>query len=71
MINGILNPSQYKIISSAAMPNQENNQSIINLGKEITIKSILKDDIVATGTINSSFVECRALENYKEGISEI
>ena len=71
MNNASLKKPNYKIISSAAMTNQGNSLTIINLGKSKTIKSIAKDEIVATGTINTSTLEFKSLENYEEGISEI
>jgi len=66
-----LKSPSYKIISSAAMSNHGNSLTLIDLGKNTTIKSILKDEIIATGTINSKSVEFKALENTESGVSEI
>ena len=61
----------YKKISSAAMTNQGKSLTIINLGKSKTKKSIVKDELVATGTINDIIIEFKSLEDYEEGVSEI
>ena len=61
----------YKVISSAAMENQGNSLTLLSLGKNRTMKSISKDEVVATGTINTTSIECKAFENYEIGVSEI
>ena len=71
MKNPKLKAPSYKIISSTAMSNQGNSLTLIDLGKNATIKSILKDDIIATGKINSKDIEFKALENTESGVSEI
>ena len=71
MNNPKLKAPSYKIISSTAMSNQRNSLTLIDLGKNTTIKSISKDDIIATGKINSIDVEFKALENTESGVSEI
>ena len=71
MNNPKLKAPSYKIISSSAMSNQGNSLTLIDLGKNKTIKSISKDDIIAIGKINSKEVEFKALENTESGVSEI
>ena len=66
-----LKAPSYKIISSAAMSNQGNSLTLIDLGKNVTIKSIVKDDIIATGKINTTNIEFKALDNTESGVSEI
>jgi hypothetical protein len=66
-----LKKPEYKVISSAAMTHKGNSLTLINLGKEITKKLISKNDIVATGTIGMTPIQCKSLENYEEGVSEI
>ena len=72
MITPKLKPPTYKIISSyASTLNTENSLTIIDLGNLTTIKPIKKDEIIATGTINSISIECKSLQDYKSNISEI
>ena len=66
-----LKKPDYKVISSAAMENQGNSLTLLSLGKNRTMKSISKDEVVATGTINTTSIECKAFENYETGVSEI
>ena len=66
-----LKPPSYKIISSVAMENQGYSLTVLNLAKFKTIISISKDEIVATGTINSQNIEFKSLEDLESGISEI
>ena len=61
----------YKIISEAAMMFPGNSLALISLGKSTTIKSISKDDIVATGTINNISVDFKSLYNLESGVSDI
>ena len=71
MNNPKLKAPSYKIISSTAMSNQGNSLTLIDLGKNVTIKSIVKDDIIATGKINTTNIEFKALDNTESGVSEI
>ena len=64
MITPKLEPPTYKIISSyAAAVNPENSLTIIDLGTLTTIKPIKKDEIIATGTINSISIEYKSLQD--------
>ena len=71
MKNPKLKAPSYKIISSAATSYSGNSLTLINLGNNTTIKAIEKDEIIATGTINSSNIECKSLESLNPGVSEI
>ncbi len=72
MITPKSKPPTYKIISSyTSAVNPENSLTIIDLGTLTTIKPIKKDEIIATGTINSISIECKSLQDYKSNISEI
>ena len=59
------------IVSSAAKTNSGNSLALIDFGELKTIKSILKDEIVAKGKINSKEVEFKSLENIDIGNSKI
>ena len=66
-----LKSPSYKKVSSAAALNKGNSLTIIRLGDYTTIKSISKNEVIATGKINSTSVECKALDNLKAGAIEI
>ena len=66
-----LKSPSYKKISYAATLNKGISLTVINLGSYKTIKVISKNEVVATGKINSTNVECKALESLKIGASEI
>lgn len=53
------------------MNHKGNSLTFINLGKDITKKLISKDDIIETGKIGTTRIQCKSLENYEEGVSEI
>ena len=66
-----LKAPEYKIISSVATINTEDSLTIIDLGTITTKKAIVKDEIIATGTINSISIECKSLQDYESNVSEI
>ncbi len=66
-----LKAPEYKIISSLASINSEDSLTIIDLGTITTKKAIEKNEIIATGTINSINIECKSLLDYESNVSEI
>ena len=66
-----LKKPNYKIISEVGMKFPGNSLALISLGKSTTIKSISKDDIVATGTINNISFDFKSLYDLESGVSDI
>lgn len=66
-----LKSPSYKKVSYAATLNQGSSLTVIGLGNYTTIKAISKNEVIATGKINSTSVECKALESLEIGASEI
>ena len=66
-----LKKPNYKIISEVAMKFPGNSLALISLGKSSTIKSISKDDIVATGSMGGVTVDFKSLYDLESGVSDI